>query len=366
MVAIYSGVPVIPLVGHRALRQRLARATSRGALPASLLLHGPRGVGKQRFALWLGQLLLCTGAGDRPCGACENCRYVAQLTHPDLRWFFPRPRRTDGNASMQDVLDDYAVAIAERVAAGGLYAAPGGTEGIFVSSVRALVQVASRTPALAQRKVFVVGDAERMVPQEGAEYAANAFLKLLEEPPADTTIIVTSSEPGSLLPTIRSRVVAIRVPRLSESDTRELIELPEFAAVLDSVGVPGGTAERVRFAAGAPGTLLGAPSQREAMATADALLKAAGGSLAPPERVRAVMSVGAAKSRGLFSDSLEALTFLLRERVRAAVDRGDTRAAVGAAQAVDIVQDARIRAAGNVSPQLLAFHVVSALGQALR
>ena len=41
----------------------------------------------------------------------------------------------------------------------------------------------------------------------------DAFLKLLEEPPADTTIIVTSSEPGALLPTIRSRVVAIRVPR---------------------------------------------------------------------------------------------------------------------------------------------------------
>jgi DNA polymerase-3 subunit delta' len=48
-----------------------------------------------------------------------------------------------------------------------------------------------------------------MVPQEGADAAANAFLKLLEEPPADTTLILTSSEPGALLPTIRSRVVAL-------------------------------------------------------------------------------------------------------------------------------------------------------------
>ena len=57
----------------------------------------------------------------------------------------------------------------------------------------------------------MIGDAERMVAQEGSDQAANAFLKLLEEPPADTTLILTSSEPGALLPTIRSRSVSVRV-----------------------------------------------------------------------------------------------------------------------------------------------------------
>lgn len=357
--------PLIPLVGHDALRQRLRQTIDRDALPASLLLHGPRGVGKQRLALWLGQLLLCTGSGERPCGSCSDCRYAERLAHPDLRWFFPRPRRADGDASTQDVLDEYAEATAERVAAGGLYAAPTTADGIYVSSVRALVQVAAQTPALAQRKVFVVGDAERMVPQEGAEFAANAFLKLLEEPPADTVVIVTSSEPGALLPTIRSRLVAVRVPLLPEADVRRLLELPAFAAALDEAGVPGGTAERVRLAAGAPGTLLGADSRRDAIATAGALLRAAERTVDPPERIRAVMAVGAARSRGVFSDCLDALTVMLRDRVRAAVERGDERAAAGAARAVDIVQDARIRAAGNVSPQLLAYQVVAELGRSL-
>ncbi len=355
-------MPLIPLVGHHALRRQLTDAIARDTLPASLLLHGPRGVGKQRLALWLGQFLLCTGPDKnaRPCGVCENCRFVSLLAHPDLRWFFPRPR-LESDARASDVLDDLAEELAARAKAEGLYAPPSGTEGIYVASVRTLVQLASRTPALGKRKVFVVGDAERMVPQEGAEFAANAFLKLLEEPPADTAIILTTSEPGALLPTIRSRVVSVRVPLLPERDVRELIEMPKFAAALNDTDLPRSVNERVRLAAGAPGTLLGAQSQREAVSTAASLLQAADGSLAPPDRVKAVMSVGNSKSRGLFTDALDALTTMLRERARGALGRGDAKAALAAARAIDVVQEARLRANGNVSPQLLASHLVRAL-----
>ena len=98
-------------------------------------------------------------------------------------------------------------------------------------TTRLIVQQAVRTPSLARRKVFVVGDAERMVPQLANPEAANAFLKLLEEPPADTTIILTSSEPGALLPTIRSRVVSVRVPPLSEAAVRAFLARPEAASL---------------------------------------------------------------------------------------------------------------------------------------
>src|SRR3989449_9496571 len=67
------------------------------------------------------------------------------------------------------------------------------------------------------RKVFVIGDAERLVPQRGAEAAANPLLKALEEPPADTVFVLTTAEPEALLPTIRSRVVRVRVARLADS-----------------------------------------------------------------------------------------------------------------------------------------------------
>ena len=60
----------------------------------------------------------------------------------------------------------------------GLWATPSGTDGIYIASVRALVQIASIRPAMASRAVFIVGDAERMVSQIGSDQAANAFLKL--------------------------------------------------------------------------------------------------------------------------------------------------------------------------------------------
>src|SRR5690554_6521288 len=202
-------MPIVELYGHEDLRERLLRSMRAGNFPSSLLLHGPRGVGKQRLGLWLGQALLCESP-EAPCGECKSCRYVRELSHPDLHWYFPRPRLKDADADVADVRDDYAEVIEELKSSHGLYSAPPGNEGIFVATVRAIVHEAAIAPALGQRKVFVIGDAERMGIQEGSEFAANAFLKLLEEPSPKTSIIITSSEPGALLPTIRSRTVAVR------------------------------------------------------------------------------------------------------------------------------------------------------------
>src|SRR6266480_177185 len=246
---------IVPLFGHTELRARLTDAVQRGTLPASLLLQGPRGVGKQRLALWLGQLLLCEFRKPGPCGECQNCRFASALTHPDLHWYFPRPRRKDSDPDLDDVRADYAEAIAERAHDGGLYAPPSGSEGIYVATVRAIVQQAVLSPAIAKRKVFIIGDAERMVPQEGSEQAANAFLKLLEEPPSNTTIILTSSEPGALLPTIRSRVVTVRVAALTDADVRAFLADPIVRDRLDTSSHR--LDELIQLAAGAPGRLIG-------------------------------------------------------------------------------------------------------------
>jgi DNA polymerase-3 subunit delta' len=283
--------------------------------------------------------------------------------HPDLHWFFPRPRLSEADASPQQVLDDYADAIAERVGRGGLYAAPGGSEAIFVATVRAIVRLAAYTPTVGNRKIFVIGDAERMVPQEGAEAAANAFLKQLEEPLADTTLILTSSEPGALLPTIRSRVVSLRVTPLRDADVRAFLADEVVRATLDEMALPSQEHERLRMAAGAPGSLLTASSRDEALAVARSFLEAARGERA--ERMRAALTLGGSKARGLFSDVLDALTALLDEWARDAVTRGDTRGATAAGYAIDAVETAKLRAAGNVSPQLLGASLMRELAERL-
>lgn len=289
---------------------------------------------------------------------------MLELTHPDLHWIFPRPRLRDSDPDLEQVREDYAEAIAERVASHGLYAAPSGSEGIFVATVRSIVQRAAISPAIGSRKVFIVGDAERMVPQEGADMAANAFLKLLEEPPVDTTLVLTSSEPGALLPTIKSRVITVRVPLVADKAVRAFVEDPVVKKALDAVA-RGSAAERVRAAGGAPGRLLSGATEAKATLNARRIVDAAVSGRAALAHSTA-LAQGSMGARGVFADTLEALIELLGERVRDALHRKDLAAAASAARAVDAVLQAQTYANGNVSPQLATSKLIRELSGTLK
>lgn len=359
----YFGVPIVDIYGHENIRQRLDQSVASGTLPGSMLFQGARGVGKQRLALWLAQRLLCTGETP-PCDKCRACRYVRELSHPDLHWVFPRPRLRDSDPDLEQVREDYGEAVAERAANHGLYAPPSGSEGIYVATVRSLVQRATMSPALGSKKVFIVGDAERMVPQEGADMAANAFLKLLEEPPADTTIVLTSSEPGGLLPTIRSRVVSVRVPLVAEGAVRAFVDNPAVKKTLDEHSKTS-SAERVRIAGGAPGRLLSGAEDARATISARKIIDAATAQRASI-RYSTALAQGSTAARGAFSDTLEALIELLGERVRDAMHRDDEKSAAAASRAVDAVLRAQTVAANNVSPQAITARLIQDLGDTLR
>jgi DNA polymerase III subunit delta' len=348
----------VPLIGHSRLRATLAASVDSGRLPAALLFHGPAGVGKQRLALDLAKQLFC-GPGEA-CAACQNCRFANALVHPDLYWVFPRPRLKDADASPGDVMRDLAEAIAERVTDGLLYPPASGSDGIYVATVRALVRAASMSPAIARRKVLIVGNAERMVPQEGADAAANAFLKLLEEPPDDTTIILTSSEPAALLPTIRSRVIAVRVAPLGDADVRTFVRHPRVTAWMKAHDVKSDERALVGLAAGAPGALLTGAPAADATAAARALLAATTGT----DLYRLALKQGSAGARGAFTDTLDAMIAVLHERARHAAHTADERAARAAAEGVRAVEDAKIQANGNVNPQLITASLLRTLAGA--
>ena len=350
---------LVPLYGHDALRARLLGSLQRGSLPQSLLLHGDAGVGKQRLALWLASVLTCE-RDERPCGQCRHCRMAGDLTHPDITWVFPRPRLKDSDPSADDVKADAIEGAMERAKAHGLYAAPSGSEGIYVPTIRMVVRNASVSPALARRKVVVVGDAERMVAQEGSDQAANAFLKLLEEPSGNTFLVLTSSAPGSLLPTIRSRVVAVRVAPLAPADVLRWLDDPLVLDALKKESVPAGRAERAALAAGAPGRLLGAQDSASAFEAARRFLDVAQSGDAE-RATRLAMSQGAAGARGAFSDFLDAIETELRTRMEAAVRRGDEGSARSAAHAVESLEDAKTLANGNVNPQLIAWSLLTGM-----
>jgi DNA polymerase-3 subunit delta' len=324
---------MLDLIGHDALRAKLSAAVARGTLPASILLHGAPATGKERLALWLGALILCNSrtSDGNACGTCQECRYAAKGAHPDLHWYFPRPRLKDADPDVEDVLADFNEAIADRMEATGAWTPPAPGDSLYVATIRALVRRASMTPALASRKVIVVADAERMGAQEGSEEAANAFLKLLEEPPADTTVILTSSAPGALLPTIRSRAVSVRVPPLTTQAARELAAHARPSSAADAT----------------------------ARTAAEGFLRAAAGDAAT--RYRAAFGQSVAGARGAYTETLDALTHLLHERTRDAVAQGREQHALGATRAIELVENAKLVARHNVNPQLISARLLSDL-----
>jgi DNA polymerase-3 subunit delta' len=151
--------------------------------PQALLIEGPEGIGKLALALRVARARLCEAPrGDgAACGTCPSCAYVAAGQHPDLRVVEPIAFDDEGNATPQDV--------------------------IKIEAVRDLNEWSQVTSHRRGAKLAVIAPAEAM------HYsAANALLKTLEEPPAGTSLVLVSHQPGRLPATIRSRCVRRVVP----------------------------------------------------------------------------------------------------------------------------------------------------------
>ena len=175
----------------QAVSRRLER------LPHAMLVHGARGLGKLALAERIAQLLLCESADSahRPCGVCDGCRWFLAGNHPDFRRIEPEAL---AKLPPEPEEEEGSEAPARRTKQPS-------TE-IKVDQVRELAAFLNLRSHRGRLRVALVHPAEDMNPN-----AANALLKGLEEPPAGAIFILVSHRPAQLLPTIRSRCVAIPV-----------------------------------------------------------------------------------------------------------------------------------------------------------
>ncbi len=351
-------MPLPPIAGHRETRRRLARSTRAGTLPQVLLFTGPTGVGKQRLALWLAQLVLCEQGGEEPCGSCRPCRLVGGLGHADVHWFVPIPRPKAGDPDKQ--VDEAAEALAgvmEERRKRPLYCAPDGMASHGIAMVRLLQRRMALTSVEGGRRVFIVGDADRLVPQESSPEAANATLKLLEEPPAGALIVLTTLDPRRVLPTIRSRAAPVRLNRLTDDEVRSFL-----AEHTEPRWGPEKIEDRVAAAAGSIGAALGEGEDTgKAYRSAEQLLVAVLEGRGPA--MERALGQATFAARGEFAAMLDALADTLGEAARGAMGQPVRRNVPAPLlrhrspepllHAMGKVAEARELAAGNVNPQVL-------------
>ncbi|HKV39409.1 MAG TPA: DNA polymerase III subunit delta', partial [Blastocatellia bacterium] len=158
-------MPFSTLTGNERIKVLLKRAVSEDRIAQSLIFAGSQGVGKRQFALALSEAVNCEQPADGDsCGECISCRRIIAGEHLDLRTYSP--------------------------------------EGQFIKidAMRGLALEAQFRPFIGRRRVFIVDEADRLKVE-----AANAILKILEEPPPTSLILLISSRPYALLDTIRSR-----------------------------------------------------------------------------------------------------------------------------------------------------------------
>lgn len=163
--------------------------TLRQRPPQALLLRGSAGIGKLLLATEFARSLLCRApqADGLACGQCPSCRWFAQGTHPDFRLLQP-----ESEAEGEDSADSEDGKRKKKA-----------SKQIKVEQIRELAQFCSLSAHQGGQRVVLIQPAESMNPN-----AANALLKMLEEPPADLLFILVSHQYQQLLPTILSRCLS--------------------------------------------------------------------------------------------------------------------------------------------------------------
>jgi DNA polymerase-3 subunit delta' len=234
---------------------------------------------------------------------------------------------------------------------------------------------------MAPGQVFVIGEAEALVPQEASPEAANALLKMLEEPPGSCRFILTTSESGHLPPTIPSRTVPLHLAPLGSADVATFLReeaAVEAKAAEWAAGLSQGSIGRaLGFLPGEdePGPLETLRRRALEIVAASAGARAsAGHALAlgfPPAGARALVELFGFVEEWL--RDLAAVTAGAREAVinRDALAELDRLAAKGEltpfqiATAFDHVERARVLALANVNPQLVVGGLVAELRRSL-
>jgi len=280
------------LIGNDNVKHLLRRILEAKRLPGAMVFVGEDGVGKKLFALEIAKALNCRNIqGVEGCGKCPACTRMSKFNYPQ---------------SAES--DDWKTIIWTDHPDVGMVVAP--KRVLLVDQMRAIEVAANYRPFEGAARVFLVEDADKLNDQ-----AANALLKILEEPPHTSHIILLTSRPAQLLPTIRSRCQMIRFSPIAAEEIETYLTQNKLGSGKDA-------RIRARIARGSLGRAISQDTaklfnQREAMLK---VLKALAAGNDHIQLLRSAEDLNAAPVKDEFEVRLDILETLIRDAWMLALD----------------------------------------------
>ena len=219
------------IIGQDKAKSTIRQMVSERRLPHALILKGMPGIGKLAFANAIAQYINCENPGpEDSCGQCASCIKIRKGIHPDIRFVLPIiSKKVEGKQALSD---DLFPTLREPFFANPYFSfnewirlmqGENKQVGIRIHEIRSLKRKIQLKAFEATYKVVIFWNAEKINIE-----AANAMLKLLEEPPERTILIMTVSDTTQLLTTINSRCQRIQLHRIPDPQMIEyLTKIPE-------------------------------------------------------------------------------------------------------------------------------------------
>ena len=214
---------------HPSVWGRLSKIKLNEKIGTSYLFSGPPGCGKEWCAIEFSKLINCESGSATICNICPSCKKFSTLQHENLNLVFPLPSisnskgiddpiKSIGRDDYESVLQMIDLKSKDPFVKINLPSA----RRIIINSIRFLRKILYLKSQNNGRKIVIIFDAHLM--SEGAGESANALLKILEEPPDNTSLILVTDKKSKLPLTIVSRCQQIDFSSLAFEKVRELIE----------------------------------------------------------------------------------------------------------------------------------------------
>lgn len=201
------------IIGQEEVKQRLIQSALTGVVPHAQLFTEQGGAGAFALALAYARYLNCTRRGGADaCGECPSCRKFDELVHPDLHFVFPIVAKKE---KKKEVCDDYLVEWREFLQGRPYFNLDDWLDAIDAGNSQALIY-SKESDEIIHKLSLKIYEADYRIllvwlPEKLHPTCANKLLKVIEEPPRHTVILMVSETPDLILGTIQSRAQRVHV-----------------------------------------------------------------------------------------------------------------------------------------------------------